>query len=110
MPETSASPEAADVATPDVPAALERLRQSVAAAAREIGRLRAENERLSAESERLGARVRELEEAPGAALDDGTVLALDRERDALRAQIERSIEAVDYYLAQAPPPEASPRA
>lgn len=81
----------ADSSSPLGPA-LDRLRRHVAAAAREIERLRAENERLA-------ARVDELEASPAAGLD-GTVVAFDADREALRAQVERSLAAVDHYLAQ----------
>lgn len=70
---------------------LERLRDHIRQAARELERLREENRALH---ERLTA----LEARP--ALDpDGTALTFDEDPAKLRARIEGFIEALDAYLA-----------
>lgn len=74
---------------------LERLRDHVRQAARELERLRQENATLH---ERLAA----LEDRP--AVDpDAAVLGFDEDPAALRAKIEGFIEAIDAYLAQEAP-------
>lgn len=71
---------------------LERLRDRVRLAARELERLRQENRTLR-------ERIDQLERRP--TFDpEATVLAFDEDPEALRAKIERFVEAIDAYLAQ----------
>lgn len=69
---------------------LRRLHRRVTAAATAISRLRLENERLR-------ERVEELEAGPDLP-EEGTVLALDDDPEALRGQITHFIDAIDAYL------------
>ena len=70
---------------------LERLRDSVEAAARELKRLREENAALA---ERISA----LETHPGTGLDQGTLLPFDEDPDVLRRKVATFIEAIDQHL------------
>lgn len=80
------------------PPSLEDLRAVVNRAAATIRQLRQETDRLQAENDRLRERVRELEENPGAGLEQGTALLLDDDPDTLRQRIDRFIEALDTHL------------
>ncbi|GEM_PF-3505744 len=69
---------------------LERLRDRVEVAAREMRRLREENGALA-------RRIQELESRP--AVDPGqTVISLDHDPDLLKRKIAGFIEAIDRYL------------
>lgn len=85
--------------------ALERLRDRVEAAAREIERLREENARLA-------ERVQELATLDAARPDGSPIpaLALEGDPEALRRKIEGFIEAIDHVLAGQPAdaPEETP--
>lgn len=71
-------------------ASLERLRDRVEVAAREMKRLRDENGALA-------DRIKELESRP--AVDPrGTVLSLDHDPEVLKRKISGFIEAIDRYL------------
>ena len=72
---------------------LERLRDRVRQAARELARLRQENATLH---DRLAA----LESRPAVDPDATAVLGFDEDPEALRAKIEGFIEAIDAYLEQ----------
>ncbi len=72
------------------PQSLERLRDHVKKAARELERLRRENAALS-------ERIRRLETSPAVDLD-GTVLAFDEDPDVLREKVEGFLTAIDTYL------------
>ena len=74
------------------PQSLERLRDRVKKAARELERLRTENAALT-------ERIRQLETSPAVDLD-GTVLAFDEDPDILREKVEGFITAIDAYLAR----------
>ena len=74
------------------PQSLERLRDRVKKAARELERLRLENAALA-------ERIRHLEARPAVDLE-GTVLAFDEDPDLLREKIEGFIQAIDTYLAK----------
>lgn len=74
------------------PQSLERLRDRVKKAARELERLRTENAALT-------ERLRRLESRPAVDLD-GTVLAFDEDPDVLREKVEGFIQAIDTYLAK----------
>ncbi len=74
------------------PQSLERLRDHVKKAARELERLRAENAALT-------ERIRHLETTPAVDLE-GTVLAFDEDPDRLREKVEGFIQAIDAYLAR----------
>lgn len=71
--------------------ALERLRDRIQAAANEIYRLREENAALADRISRLEARA-------GGDLDEGTLLRLDEDPEALRRKVNGFIEAIDQYL------------
>lgn len=74
--------------------ALERLRERVEAAAKEIERLRTENAALT-------ERVRELAAHPAISADpDGLHLALDTDPEVLRAKVQGFIETLDRMLAE----------
>ncbi len=73
------------------PQSLERLRERVRTAARELDRLRKENDRLL-------EHIKELETRPPVDLE-GTVLVLDEDPEALREKVEGFIQAIDRYLA-----------
>lgn len=71
-------------------ASLEKLRDRVEVAAREMKRLRDENGALA-------ERIQELESRP--AVDPhGTVLSLDHDPDVLKRKISGFIDAIDQYL------------
>ena len=72
------------------PQSLERLRDRVKKAARELERLRAENAALT-------ERIRQLETSPAVDLE-GTVLAFDEDPDILREKVEGFIKTIDEYL------------
>ena len=74
------------------PQSLERLRDRVKKAARELERLRQENAALA-------ERIRLLEARPAVDLE-GTVLAFDEDPDLLREKVEGFIQAIDTYLAK----------
>lgn len=74
------------------PQSLERLRDRVKKAARELERLRQENAALA-------ERIRHLEARPAVDLE-GTVLAFDEDPDLLREKVEGFIQAIDTYLAK----------
>lgn len=69
---------------------LERLRENVESAAREIQRLREENVAL-------GERIRQLESRPGVK-PHPMPLALDADPEVLRRRIASFIESIDRYL------------
>ena len=71
-------------------ASLERLRDRVEVAAREMKRLREENRALA-------DRVKELESRP-AVEPHGTFLSLDHDPELLKRKISGFIEAIDEYL------------
>ena len=68
---------------------LERLRDRILLASREMGRLRAENAELRRQVEELKA---------GGGPVDGTPIVFTESPAALRAKVEGFIEAVDQYL------------
>ncbi len=70
---------------------LERLREKVETAARELGRLREENAALA-------ERLRALEARTPTVPDGAVVLTLDEEPEAVRRKVEGFIEALDKYL------------
>lgn len=72
--------------------ALEKLRDRVEVAARELKRLREENEALA-------ERIAELEERPFAD-QEGAFVPLDEDPELLRRKISGFIEAIDRYLDQ----------
>ncbi len=101
QPEAQAAPEPGNGTPPQrkgqvhlkSPQSLERLRDRVREAARELERLRKENTALA-------TRIRELEARP--AVDaEGTLLIFDEDPDVLREKVEGFIEALDKYLARA---------
>ena len=71
---------------------LERLRDRVKKAARELERLRTENAALT-------ERIRRLETSPTVDLE-GTVLAFDEDPEMLREKVEGFITTIDAYLAR----------
>ena len=71
---------------------VERLRDRIKKAARELERLRTENAALT-------ERIRQLETSPVVDLE-GTVLAFDEDPDILREKVESFITAIDAYLAR----------
>lgn len=96
-----AGPTRTDASAPSLQA-LERLRDRVEAAAREIERLRQENERLA-------ERVQELAALEAARPEDGgplPTLVLESDPEALRRKVEGFIEAIDRVLAGRPPADA----
>ncbi len=74
------------------PQSLERLRDRVKKAARELERLRTDNAALT-------ERIRRLETSPTVDLE-GTVLAFDEDPDILREKVEGLITTIDAYLAR----------
>ena len=70
---------------------LERLRDSIEAAARELKRLREENAALA-------ERVAALEAHPGTGLEQGTLLPFDEDPEVLRRKVASFIEAIDQHL------------
>ncbi len=74
------------------PQSLERLRDRVKKAARELERLRTENAALT-------ERIRRLETSPTVDLE-GTVLAFDEDPEILREKVEGFITTIDAYLAR----------
>lgn len=74
------------------PQSLERLRDRVQTAVRELDRLHKENAVLT-------ERIKDLEKRP--AIDGvGTLLDFDENPDTLREKVEGFIEAIDQYLAK----------
>lgn len=72
--------------------ALERLRDRIHLAARELRRLREENARLQRQVEELQTR--------GLGEVDGTPVVFTEDASALRSKVERFIESIDLYLAK----------
>lgn len=88
---------AADLGTPGFGAGrgsqvLERLRERVEVAARELERLRKDNVLLA-------RRIAELEARP-AVDDDQSFLVLDENQEVLRKKVEGYIQAIDAYLSR----------
>lgn len=79
--------------------ALERLRDRILTVANEILRLREENAALA-------ERIARLEARPESLFEEGTLLHLEEDPEALRRKITGFIEAIDQYLEreQAPNP------
>lgn len=75
------------------PKSLERLRDRVGEAAREILRLREENAALAERLEALEAQQASL--PPG-----GTLVTFEKDPEALRKQVEHFIQTIDQYLDQ----------
>lgn len=73
---------------------LERLRERVKKAARELERLRKENSALA-------ERIRQLETRPAVDLDS-TLLMFDEDPEVLREKVEGFIRSIDAYLANEP--------
>lgn len=71
---------------------LERLRERVEAAARELERLRRDNVLLA-------RRIAELESRPEVAQDEAFVV-FEEDRESLRRKVEGFIQAIDAYLAR----------
>ncbi len=69
---------------------LERLRDRVLLASRELARLRAENQELKRQVEEL--------KVGGGTVVDGTPIVLTESPAALRTKVEGFIEAIDQYL------------
>ena len=80
------------------PQALERLRDRVQTAARELARLRQENAKLA-------ERIRTLETRP--VVDpDAALVTFDEDPEELRRKVEGFIDAIDQYLSNEPEPVA----
>jgi hypothetical protein len=75
------------------PKSLERLRDRVGEAAREILRLRKENAALA-------QRLEELEAQQAALPPGGTMLTFEKDPEILRKQVEHFIQTIDQYLDQ----------
>ena len=95
------SAEAAGPAAAKSLGALEKLRDRVEVAARELRRLREENEALA-------QRLAEMEANPAAGAE-GAFVPLDEDPELLRRKVSGFIEAIDRYLDRdpAPPPSSS---
>jgi len=72
------------------PESLDRLREHVDAAAREVARLRRENQQLSQSLRELWSKASEE--------GRGTTLSLEDDPEVLRLKIQEFISAVDHYL------------
>jgi len=72
--------------------ALERLRDRISLAARELRRLREENARLHRQVEEL--------ETSGLGQVEGTPVVFTEDAAALRSKVERFIESIDLHLAE----------
>lgn len=84
--------------SPKTERALERLRDRISLAARELRRLREENARLHRQVEELQTR--------GLGEVDGTPVVFTEDASALKSKVERFIESIDLYLAE-PPAESA---
>lgn len=94
---TGAAPVPGGSPTADL-SALERLRERVELAARELKRLRQENQALAGRIQALEART--------SGHTDQTLLAVDDPPEALEQRIRRFIQAIDRYLDEANPAES----